>query len=91
MRSLLSKSIAIAAISLASFPSLAMDSVAVERFQSQNQTPLSLGHEDASGTGLKKVAEASSESHKEGLRKVETRHNDSLPRNVGNQSGATDK
>ncbi|MDV6317682.1 hypothetical protein [Chromohalobacter sp. HP20-39] len=91
MRSLLSKSIAIAAISLASFPSLAMDSVAVERFQSQNQAPLNIGREGGGTSSPKMVTEVNGHSQHEGLKKVDMGNHDGLRRNVESRVHAVDK
>ena len=66
MRSLISKSIAIAAISLVSFPALAMDSVVIERFYMQNQSPLYTGHEGASESDLERVTVENGGSQHEG-------------------------
>ncbi|OLO12487.1 hypothetical protein BTW10_03185 [Chromohalobacter japonicus] len=77
MRTLISKSVAVVAISLASFPAFAMDSLVIERFYIQNQEPLNTGPKDARSSSLQRVIE-DSDSRYENLKKVEIKNHDKL-------------
>ncbi|PWW33834.1 hypothetical protein ACRHM7_07265 [Chromohalobacter israelensis] len=91
MKIVLSKFLVVAVILLAPLPSLAMDSVAVERFQSQTQEPLNIGRE---GDGTSSPARATGvygHSQHEGLKKVDMGNRDGLRRNVESRVNAIDK
>ncbi|MBZ9539623.1 hypothetical protein KGQ90_11860 [Modicisalibacter tunisiensis] len=61
------KSFAVVAISLASVPAFAMDSLVIERFYIQNKEPLNASHKVADYPGLLRVSEGDKDS--EGIRK----------------------
>ncbi|TDX28341.1 hypothetical protein DFO67_11041 [Modicisalibacter xianhensis] len=77
MKYLLSKGIAIGAISVTVLPALAMDSVVIERFYLQSQEPLNMSHESAKESNYRDVDE-DSEINQKNMRKNEDAHHDNM-------------